>query len=204
MLLLLEKIMSDETITDNTNSSCTKPLIGDIFIVPNSLNICEDHGEYSYSVDNCVGLQVCLQGWLTNDACDNWCSHYYEKFHDKRVNERFPVELFMGKREGDTVELSIGSIKMILTCRQLPYRYGNIKFEDRLYDLTQSFGGICCEKYFNPPLHKRSQQSMIIANHERYARSLGLPSIEPTKFRYVEGFTKQCLEDSNALFLIFI
>ena len=192
--------MPNETNLDNTNSNCTEPLVGDIFIVPNSLQICDDHGDYCYSVNNCKGLQVCLNGWLTNDKCDNWCSHCYEKFGGKSVRDKFPVELFMGKREGDTIEVSVDDIKMILTCRQLPYRYSNggtIKFEDRLYDLTQSFGGVCREKYFNPPLHERSQRSMIIANHERYARLLGLPLIEPTKFRYIEGFTNQCREDSN-------
>ncbi|XWV26617.1 putative orfan [Tupanvirus soda lake] len=175
-------------------------LYGDIFIVPNSLQVCDNTGSYAYTVENTKGLQVCFEGWMTNEECKNWSAHHYEKFDGAVVSDRFPVELFMGKREGDIVEMVISGKKCALRCAQLPYRYGSngtVKFEDLLYDLTQSFGGVCSQTYFAPPLHERSQHAMLLANHERYARSIGRDSVEPTKFRYVDSYIKQCKLDTG-------
>jgi hypothetical protein len=194
-----ETLCGDPVIGDLGRNSCAtisgqvNPARGDIFIVPNSLQICDDHGTYGYTVDNCKGLQVCFIGWLTNDQCENWADHSYEKFGNIKLSNKFPMELFMGKCEGDTIELSVKGIKMVLTCRQQPYRYGNngkTKFEEILYDLTKSFGGVCNKNYFDPPLLEGSQCIMIIANHERYARSLEFPSIEPANFRFADVYIK--------------
>lgn len=75
-------------------------LHGDLFIVPNSLQVC-DHVSidplYGYNIDNISGLQVCLEGWITNDECDNWSCHDHPKLKN-RLTSRFPVVLFMGKK----------------------------------------------------------------------------------------------------------
>ena len=157
---------------------------GDIFIVPNSLQICDDHGSYGYNVQDVTGLQVCFEAWMTNDECENWSCHYYDKFNKKRISDRMPVELFIGKREGDTVEVTINGIKAILTCAQKSYRYSSDSFENLMYHLTQSFGGLVDASYFSPPLTNESQRAMIIANHERYARSLGFGPKNPETFRH--------------------
>ncbi|XWV25356.1 putative ORFan [Tupanvirus deep ocean] len=175
-------------------------LYGDIFIIPNSLQIHNDTGTYTYTVDNFKGLQVCFEGWITNSECENWIRHGYSKLNGDYISEYFPVELFMGKREGDTVEIVIFGKKCVLRCAQLPYRYsgnGTIKFEDMLYDLTQSFGGVCSPSYFTPPLSETMQRAMLIVNHERYARSINKDSIDPVKFRYYNNCNEQCKKDTS-------
>jgi hypothetical protein len=176
-----------------------KILYGDIFVIPNALHICDNYDNgypFGYTMDNYNGLQVCLTGWLTNAECENWCTCSYKKLGEKWLSDKFPIELFMGKREGDIVKINFKNMELVLTCKQLPYRCSNngtTKFEDALYDLTKSFGGACDNaNYWNPPLSKISQCAMMIAAHERYARSLGLPLVEPSKFRYAATDIKLC------------
>lgn len=168
----------------------------DIFIIPNCLQICEDHGIYGYDIDNVQGLQVCFEGWITSDECENWCRHGCKLLGGKKFSDKFPIELFIGKKEGDVVELLINDKKINVTCRQQPYRYGNQNFEDMMYTVTQSFGGVCAPTYFNPPLSERSQRAMILVAHERYTRSLNLPTKEPMDFKYASNYIDQCKSDS--------
>jgi len=141
------------------------------------------------------GLQTCFQAWVTNNECENW--KHYHKFSNP-VSERFPVALFVGKKEGDQVVLTIQGVPIVLTCRQLNYKYSeNGCFEDLLYNLTQSFGGICSPSYFDPPLSKISQMSFIISAHENYARLSGFPIVEPSAFRHGTVYTKECRLESE-------
>jgi hypothetical protein len=171
-----------------------KTLYGDIFIVPNSLQVCDFYkfDDYGYDVENVSGLQVCFEGWIINDECKNWSRYCYKEFESSHICDRFPVKLFMGKHEGDTVEVTIRGRKVVLFCLQTPHRYGERKFEEVLYDLTQSFGGICAPCYYKPPLCENSQYAILLANHEKYSRSMGFQIKEPTCFRYLTDYTEKC------------
>ena len=158
-------------------------LYADIFMYPNSLQVCEDFGLYGYNVQNTTGLQVCFESWITDSECDNWGRHKHPKVGS--FSDRIPVSLFLGKREGDQVELQINGYKIIVTLAQSKYRYARYgKFEDLLYDLTQSFGGICSSSYFTPTLDKKSQVNILYENHKAYSQSLGFDVINPEQFRY--------------------
>lgn len=164
-------------------------LYADIFMYPNSLQVCEDFGMYGYVVQNSKGLQVCFESWITNSECENWGRHGHPKVG--RFSDRIPVELFMGKREGDQVELVINGFTVIVTLAQEKYRYHSYgKFENLLYDLTKSFGGICDKKYFTPELSEKEQANMLYANHENYCRSLGFEIVEWSKFRYYRQYSE--------------
>ena len=160
-----------------------KTLYADIFMYPNSLQVCEDSGFYGHNVQNATGLQVCFQSWIISDDCSNWGSDSHPEVG--RFSDRIPVSLFMGKREGDQVELEINGYKIIVTLSQLKYKYACYgKFEDSLYDLTKSFGGICSEKYFTHSLEEKSQAKMLYENHKAYSQSLGFEVVKPESFRY--------------------
>ena len=169
-------------------------LRGDIFIVPNSLSIYDNVDLECYDTENIQGLQVCFQAWITNDECENWCRHSYDKF-GLNISEHFPVELFLGKREGDEVDLMIKGKSVVVTCRQQKYKYGSDSFENILYHLTKSFGGVCSSKHFNPPLSCRSQLAMYVVNHERFARSHGFEIVEPIHFNCRICYSEQCKAD---------
>ena len=159
-------------------------LHGDIFLYPNSLQICEDVGEVKYSVDGYHGLQVCAEVWITSQESGNWNDSGHPRLPGI-ISRYFPVDLFYGKKEGDTVETSIRGIPVILKCSQSSYRYAGYGcFENLLYSLTRSFGGCVSPSYYKPPLSEASQRCFLIANHEKYARSLNLPVIESAKFKY--------------------
>jgi len=84
-----------------------------------------------------------------------------------------------------TVEMVVRDKIIMATCKQQPYRYGKQNFENLLYDLSDSFGGVCSPGYFDPPLDKQSQRALLLANHEKYARSLNFPIKKPKTFRYM-------------------
>lgn len=181
-------------------------LKGDIFIVPTSLNICDDrrNDQYGYDITNIYGLQVCFEGIITSPECDNWSCHQHPKLENK-ITSRFPVELFMGKKEGDTIEFIINNIKINVTCNQLNYKYNMNTFENVLYDLTQSFGGVCSAQYYKPLLTERSQMYLLIANHEKYSRSIAKEPKEPNTFKYSKNYIDNCKTESQKKpFLSFI
>ena len=79
--------------------------------------------------------------------------------------------------------------QIVATCSQTKYRYAQYgTFEKLLYDLSQSFGGLCSDFYFKPPLSNFSQKAFLLCNHEKYARSINKPVLPPNRFRYVEIF----------------
>lgn len=164
-------------------------LHGNIYIIPNSLQICDSVGEYPHDVENVRGPQVCFRGRITSEECDNWCWQRRKEFAYEYIKDLFPVEMFMGKREGDTVELTLKGRKVVLKCLQLPCEYGRKKFEELLYDLTQSFGGVCPDFIFEPPLSRDTQRVMFIANHKKYCESMGFEIKEPMDFRYYKTYT---------------
>lgn len=162
---------------------------GKIFMYPGSLKICQDSGIYCYDVENITGLQVCFESCINSDECKNWGRYGHPEIG--KFRELMPVKLFMGKKEGDTVELLIKGKKIIVTIDQLNskyFRYG--AFHDFLYDMTKSFGGIYSSHYFTPPLCEKRQCEMLINNHKLYSESIGYEIVQPNDFRYNNEYLK--------------
>lgn len=170
---------------------------GDIFIVPCALVICDaitNSGEFGYDASNVGGLQVCFEGRIRGDLLD----------HRIIRSSKFPVELFMGKKEGDRAELKMFGKKVVVRCLQAEYKYNSEGiFEYLLYHLTKSFEGVCDPSCFSPPLPKYIQMTMMVANHQRYARSVGMRPCEPGSFNhsdlYFAEFRKECAPASGWL-----
>jgi hypothetical protein len=143
---------------------------------------------YGYDVDDVSGPQVCFYGWITDSECDDW-TRAARKGFARSITDVFPVELFMGKKEGDTVALTIFNKKIVVTCSQTAHEYAEYgNFEMCLFELTKSFGGMQRPNYFKPDLAIRSQMAFFIRNHERYARSLDMKPSEPHNFRHVNEY----------------
>jgi hypothetical protein len=166
--------------------STTEPIRAHICIVPNSLSVRDEHECVSDMTG--LGFQVCFQSYISNDDCENFANHTHPKVG--RMSEYIPVVLFYGKKEGDEVELTINGVKIIVTCNQLETKWTE-RFEDAMYDRTQSFGGVYNDK--NCP--RILQYSMMIVTHFEYAKSIGRPFVEPTGFRYASSYQELCKEE---------
>ena len=173
--------------TVNDFSTIQKNILrGNIFIIPSPLQIFSDIGTFKYDVQNIKGPRVCLRGQIIDDDYNNLTNYHCEKI-GKKISDKFPLDLFMGKKEGDTIELMINSKYIILTCSQKKSFEDANKtkpFEDLLYDLTQTFGGVCPETSFKPPFSKYKQKLMLIENHENYARSHNFAILDPETFKF--------------------
>jgi hypothetical protein len=178
--------MLSEKELDEKYSGLEK-IYANICVSAGALQVYEDHGLYSYHVENIRGNQVCFQGVITvnEDRKQNW--HDMLKIFGEGYSDRFPVELFIGKTEGSIVELIIRGKKIIVTCKQMHSGYDE-PFENALYEKTKSFGGCCSSKYFDPPLKKKSQREMLISTHEKYSKSLGFEIINQMFFQFAKMF----------------
>lgn len=180
-------------------------LTADILIVPNAPSICDHKSidKYGYSVLGISGIQVCFPAYIIGSDERNWMSSGHPMLKGSRLSDKIPCELFYGKKEGDIVNLSfMGKDDKPITCKlninTQKYKYREQgRFEDLLYYLTQSFGGVCDASYFSPPLHERSQRAMLLVNHEKYARSVSKCIVEPTRFRFSSSYIKQCEIDAG-------
>ena len=151
-------------------------LYGEIYISQvEAVDVCDN-----YSVQNVENQQVCFNGFITNKQTNNWSDGTHPKL--KPFNCYYPIELFIGKKEGDVVELQIQGYKIMATCKQLPYT--NQTFEQTLHKLTQSFGGVCTPGLFGVTLSKKEQRQMIIDAHVKYAQSVGLKCQDPKTFQF--------------------
>ena len=130
----------------------------------NCFSICDhisNHSSSNYGyVYDCMpdrGLQVCFEALIkvnVNDALSLTDDYYIDHPLGKRISRWLPVELFLGKREGEHVDVMINDKPVTFICAQL--KYGDAKpFEERLYEHTKSFGGICGANYYTPPLSGR-------------------------------------------------
>ena len=179
------------------------PIYADIFIVPNPIGVYDFKTNAifcfpSHSIRD-LGLQVCFEAVIIYDDYKNINAHVYG-MTGKSCTQIVPIELFLGKKEGDIVKLVIDSNEVIVTCDQLKYKYANQgSFETTLYELTKSFYNLNDEKNYQPALSKRTQMALLIVTHERYARSVGFEPIEPTKFRYASNYIDQCKIDALAI-----
>lgn len=175
----LEELQNAKWAASETSAA---PLEAHLRIVSNALNVrlgSAKKSHFRHDVQNIMGYQLCLNGRMFDDENTDWCNH-----KDKRIGkhflEYFPVALFMGKRGGDVVEMTILGKKINVTLVE--------GFEHMLYDLTQSFGGITAVGYNDSEftIKRYEEMQMIIDTHKAYAKSLGFEIKDPMTFRYVE------------------
>src|ERR1700722_15636200 len=81
---------------------------------------------------------LCLQVWVKSQECKNWESNG-QSWLQGRFPSRLPIGYFLGKKEGDVVELSCPTRKkhFSLTCQQLGSRYqeNNRTFENIMEEM---------------------------------------------------------------------
>lgn len=117
-----------------------------------------------YDIINVTGHQYCFVGAL----------HSYESPYISKV---FPICLFNGKKEGDTVVLNFdvkpfSPFTMIVVCNQSDCKYKRLgSFEQALYDLSYEHA-YRTDVYCYNAYHKLS----IYNTHVAYAKSINLPS----------------------------
>ena len=138
-------------------------LRGNISIIPSFLQVSEDYIVQDIYIK---GPQVCFHGCISSPDCNDWASHYYKKIG--RISHLMPVEPFIGKSEGDIIELTINDKHLVLTCSQKESIHNDNTFENTLYQISQSFKGIRPSDSFIKPLSKEHQELMIVATNLKY------------------------------------
>lgn len=123
---------------------------------PGKINVVSNYlVSKDYSITNVTDNQFCFSGQL-----------YIGLTH---ANGIFPISIFNGKREGDTVELYYGhnGVKSVyvVTCQQLGSDYQYLgRFEEALYKVSYHI------------YHTSIKDNLIKYNtHVHYAKSLNLP-----------------------------
>lgn len=131
-----------------------------------------------YDATDLAGLEVCFRGRLIDTETNSSLMHRVHPKIGFQLSEHIPVKSFLGKKEGDEVELTLSSdLKIIVTCSQKTSRYqhwGNL--DDVLYNATASYGGVCDASYFDPPLSQSEQKRLISETHLAYAKSINKPA----------------------------
>ena len=161
---------------DNILEKAKNRLIGDLFLYPNSISLVGvKFNDKAGRVRDTYGFEEvipCLQVWITSSNCDNWPRHDHPVFGYCGIDEYLPGELFLGKKEGDYILLPFKGKELKLYCRQLPFRYGSCNFEDMVLRVSSSYGGICSENYYNPPISQKEQIRRLKEFHEKYKMSI--------------------------------
>lgn len=149
--------------------------------------IVNDHtGSYNcYDCVNTKGNQVCFQGNLYQDLDykDKWHNDADNPFGYKLENW-FPIAPFIGKREGDIVDLEFLDKKgTSIIIQALLVGSESKKFEDLLYSITADFGGITAP-IDDTELSLIKQCCLIIAIHQNIADNLNKVALEPKAFKH--------------------
>ena len=182
-------------------------LYGTIFVCPFRVYVCEYDGRAGYNVGNppedLGGLKVCFLGWIYNDESENWTDHYYRKLSRDlksctKIMERYPVELFYGKREGDQVSIPFGAQTLILTCKQAEQRYAHMgQFQEVLHKMSSIYGvhegKFIASSYRTVYPSSHLQRQMITDAHIAYSNSIGYP-INDTEIKIQEELIAKELE----------
>ena len=97
-------------------------LYGDIFVVPSYIIVCDDQRKLQnmlqyYNIKNLKGPQVCFEMCIANNECTNWNAYIYEKIGF--ITSWMPIELFIGKREGDKIELLINNKSKMIEIKKM-------------------------------------------------------------------------------------
>lgn len=168
-----------------------------ICLVPNSPILLEKKPKdnYGYAIDNVTGPQLCVQVVIWNEKCNNFSCHYdeYDKTR-KSIGDYIPLEVLLGKKEGETVDLIFDGKIIRVTLCQLECKWNNEgEFEKTLYERTKSFGGICYgSTCFKINFSRITQVAFMIAAHVKCAMCYDFPVIEPSEFRCSSGYIEEC------------
>jgi hypothetical protein len=147
--------------------------VGDVFIYPEQAHIVgqagvdDTEGRNWGNYGTSGGLLVSVRCWITSLSCQNWALHSHRHFGAYGIDSRLPAELFLGKKEGDVVTFNFKGRYIRLHCRQLPYKYGNRKFEEAMLMCISNFG-TCSPNYYTPPLSYEDQVIMFTEFKKRY------------------------------------
>jgi len=155
-------------------------IAGSLYIVPEPLCICEESkylpNRYGgYDVLNSEGIQVCVICGVRSHECEDWTKNKHPILG--KISPYFPCELFMGKREGDNILIDLpdksGNIRKCLlvinTHKSVFRELGS--FHEVLSGLVENMT-LVPKTSFNPPISKMSQTCFLVANKEKYTRSL--------------------------------
>lgn len=163
----------------------------DISVGIEDFSICEKGEFFGYNIDHMSGLQVCFDAIVCLEEKHKWCKYSQAKM-GRVTHIKMPVEIFIGKNEGDQVEFAVNGTKIIAKCSQTKYKFRSSNFSQALLIASESFGGVSSSKIFSSRVRKFTQYAMLIAIHTRLSRSMKMPTSEPHKFRYATGYISQC------------
>ena len=133
------------------NTTETKKIVGDVFIIPNingTFEKCPDFAQESAQRRlTSLGLDLqfepddtIVETWCCNSGSDNWHCHGLKPERGATLSvgsfpTYFPARIFKGKKEGDTVTIhsTVLNMDFELTLNQLAYRYRRFgPFEEAL------------------------------------------------------------------------
>lgn len=118
------------------------------------------------------GAHICVRALISSSDCKGWEFRYPRKESNCSLTDFYrgwlPLSYLMGKKEGDVFDIVIYGKSYTLKCANTDFGYEN--FEDSLYHMTASFGGIHCDTKGEPC---RLEQMLHIYNaHVAYAKSI--------------------------------
>ncbi len=106
---------------------------GDVFIIPNPAYVCGERLRYHGNYGTEGGPLVSVETWVMSHRCGNWSRHA------KNIDDALPAQLFLGKKEGDSVIFDLKGREIKLVCRQLSYKFNQLgPFENALEKMTRN------------------------------------------------------------------
>lgn len=139
-----------------------------------------------YDVEECdgkkiEGVKACVEVIISNDECENW-SEGYNKLCEKGFSNKFPVEIFLGKKEGSEIMFNICGKTVLVVCVQKKSKFNDLNFQDTLYKMSQSYGRCVFNPYCFGLPHVDVQKKILETIHKNYAISVGLPVLDFSTF----------------------
>lgn len=151
-----------------------------ICIIPNSFQVSNTD---TYWVDDIKGWQVCPQFCVWDSTrYDYTISNNDTNPFGKYMSERIPISLFLGKNDGDIIELKHKGkvLKVKIDQEGTKWKY---TFKDLLLDVSESFGG--CYSPHEGDLSKSFQRALLATSYIKVCESYDIaPRTEFEKFRY--------------------
>jgi len=171
----IDEIINDEIINDEDVFDGNLSIISKCFTIRSNQQWL---GVYNrHFIDGRTIPEVCAEINISSNEIENWNNDHPTL--KNKIGHHIPVKYFMGKLDGDQIEITIKHTKIILTLSK-----GTTQ---KLYNLSKSFGGVDLTELF---LSIRAQVTLFIANHELFSYSLNLETVRPYKYEYSSEYTK--------------
>lgn len=184
---LADEVLHDQRLLDGA-TDIQKKLIeraklrskGDVFLKP--VNCCVDgnipedpdgrrFGNYGFENE----WQVCCRVKIISNKCANWSLHHGDMPVPKNfaIDEKLPVALFYGKKEGDAIYISLHEREFKLICRQQSYEYSGADFEKSMLTLLKISLLTARASVNSSQLNLEQQKAMLQQAFQEYAKSFG-------------------------------